>query len=850
MTKSDRQLPLFPSSRTFFDRYALWVLMIFGFMVPTVFLMARTAVQSHQNKVQDWLPKNYSETRDLVEFRKNFAGDQFIVVSWEGCRIGDDPLTVGAVQDDPRIQRLAGLLTGKVVGESIESLSGDEGPAMEEVERLRLESDLPEYFSSVTTARETLTRMTDGPHAMSYKTAVKRLTGSLIGADGHTSCLVVFLSDHALGKFREVLARPTSGWLRVLHPEGMLFRAMRAAGIDPEQAVIGGPPVDNVSIDQEGQRTLLRLAGLAGLLGLVLAWCSLRSIVLTGMVFTCGIVSAASSLAAVAIAGDHTDAILFSMPPLVYVLAMSGAVHLINYYRQAVIDHGEDLAAERALWMGWKPALLCSITTALGLLSLCTSDLTPIRKFGIFAALGVVMTLATLFLLLPAMLKLWSGCIRVPATVADKSQQASWSDRFWERLGRGIVRQYGWVLVASVLFIGVMGYGLTKIRSSVDLMKLFGPEARILHDYRWLESNIGRLVPMEIVLRVDHRCMTDEVQKQKDFEAGIPLRKTMSMLDRVELVRDVQREIERKFGAYGQDVVGPSMAVTTFVPAIPKKEKSASSIAKRTAFEVSMENNFADLKNSGYLQTDSATGDELWRISLRVAAFKDVDYGVFSHELKELVDPLVATSVAGVSGNVTAVQTTYTGVIPIVYKAQRSLLESLASSTWWSFASITPLLMLVSRGFLAGLVAMLPNILPVVVIFGAMGWMGVNIDIGSMMAASIALGVAVDDTIHYLTWFRHELNDTGCRHAAIIGAYRHCATPTLQAALINGMGLSVFAFSTFMPTRKFGYLMLTILVAGMVAELILLPALLASPLGRTFKPATKSAAAKKLRIAA
>ena len=70
------------------------------------------------------------------------------------------------------------------------------------------------------------------------------------------------------------------------------------------------------------------------------------------------------------------------------------------------------------------------------------------------------------------------------------------------------------------------------------------------------------------------------------------------------------------------------------------------------------------------------------------------------------------------------------------YKAQRSLLESLASSTWWSFASITPLLMLVSRGFLAGLVAKLPNILPVVVIFGAMGWMGINIDIGSMMAAS------------------------------------------------------------------------------------------------------------------
>ena len=130
---------------------------------------------------------------------------------------------------------------------------------------------------------------------------------------------------------------------------------------------------------------------------------------------------------------------------------------------------------------------------------------------------------------------------------------------------------------------------------------------------------------------------------------------------------------------------------------------------------------------------------------------------------------------------------------------------------------------------------MLPNVLPVVVVFGGMGWRNTAIDIGSMMSASIALGVAVDDTIHYLTWFREELDQTGNRHQAILGAYRRCATPTLQAALINGLGPSVFAFSTFAPTRQFGYLMLTILLAGVVAELILLPALLAGPLGTAFQ---------------
>jgi predicted RND superfamily exporter protein len=115
-----------------------------------------------------------------------------------------------------------------------------------------------------------------------------------------------------------------------------------------------------------------------------------------------------------------------------------------------------------------------------------------------------------------------------------------------------------------------------------------------------------------------------------------------------------------------------------------------------------------------------------------------------------------------------------------------------------------------------------------------MGWLGIPVDIGSMMAASIALGVAVDDTIHFLAWFREDLEKVGNRRDATVAAYSRCATPTLQAALVNGLGLSVFAVSSFTPTARFGWLMLTILVAGVIAELVMLPSLLFSPLGKAF----------------
>jgi predicted RND superfamily exporter protein len=136
---------------------------------------------------------------------------------------------------------------------------------------------------------------------------------------------------------------------------------------------------------------------------------------------------------------------------------------------------------------------------------------------------------------------------------------------------------------------------------------------------------------------------------------------------------------------------------------------------------------------------------------------------------------------------------------------------------------------------------MLPNVLPIFMVFGGMGLLGVDVDVGSMMTASIALGVAVDDTIHYLNWFRDELDRVGDRKQAILAAYKHCATPTLQAAVISGLGLSIFAFSTFTPTQRFGCLMLVILWLGAIAELIYFPALLAGPLGSVFKPRKRKA---------
>ena len=106
---------------------------------------------------------------------------------------------------------------------------------------------------------------------------------------------------------------------------------------------------------------------------------------------------------------------------------------------------------------------------------------------------------------------------------------------------------------------------------------------------------------------------------------------------------------------------------------------------------------------------------------------------------------------------------TYTGVIPLIYKAQRELLNDLVESFLLAFGVIALVMIVVLRDLRSGLLAMVPNIFPAVVIFGLMGWCSIWIEIGSIMTASAAMGIAVDDTFHLLTWYRRGLRQ---QHAA------------------------------------------------------------------------------------
>jgi predicted RND superfamily exporter protein len=796
---------------------------------------------------------------------------------------------------------------------------------------------------------------------------------------------------------------------------------------------MGGPPIDNVAIDEEGRITLVRLVGYSAILGLALAYICLRNVKLTIMVFFVGGVSAAMCLGVVWWSGDGIDAILLTMPALVYVLGMSGAIHLVNYYRQEVVKGGLVGAPERMLAHAWFPCTLCSVTTAIGLLSLCSSNILPIYKFGLYSAIGVMGTLVLLFTYLPAALNTF---VPSPPDNLQSLDDEESQNPFWARLVEWLTRHYVFTGVAMVGAMLVAGFGILSMRTSVRLLKMFDSDAQIIQDYSWLEQNFGKLVPMELVVRQPPRMqreLLESVEPAEQAAGGSEAGRgstaesvesvlALNLLERAEAIARIQSVIERTFGPQGLDVAGRSLSAVTFLPDLPPPSNDYSPL--RAKYNRELLAGRDQLLQSDYMRQELEgpyTDSELWRISLRISALSDVDYGAFVDQLRRAIEPVLEAyrireqalrdvadargglarttgqdgagkaefghvlllglekpqplaqqpilrdgakrftadamdagradesetgrladavdqraifaatlaelldnaplrpsawqnpaSVNGAGWGRSAewgkalakydcvillgdhpeydlpfirdharkfidyrrfdaadveptvingipsvsvqrpLQAIYTGVVPVVYKAQRTLLESLVVSFIWSFISVgltmaalmapgrLPLGIFgpssIAYGLGAGLLTMLPNVFPVVLIFGLLGWLGVTIDIGTMMTASVAMGIAVDDTIHFLTHYRHYLEEGATRQEAVVSTYRRVAPAMLQTSIIAGVGLFVFALSTFTPTQRFGTLMLLLLGSAVWGDLLLLPALLVSPLGRVVRP--------------
>ncbi len=737
--------------------------------LPPVLFGAALATRATPNSPLDWVPGDFPARREYDEFTRVFGSGDVVVASWDGCTLDDGRL-------DELAKRLRDSAAFRLNGHSL--------------------------LDRVTTGREAVAFLTQPMTGIERSEAVHRLRGTLVGPDGKTTCVVVSLTAAGLADRSRVVAE--------------LRKAIEETCLIPESRQhLAGPAIDGLAVDDASRQTLDRLAIPSAAVTFGVCWWCLRSLRAAGVVFGLAVYCQAVTLSLIHWSGGSMTALLIVLPPLVQVLAVAGGVHLINYYFDALRTGDPDDAPRRALQAGWLPCVLSAGTTAVGTASLLVSQLSPVRQFGGYASAGVLLTAGLLLTLIPAALAFkplqpdrLSGKTRPPDENEDEDDPAA--DRHerdragWQRLTLFLSRYHLPVAAVILAVTAVAGRDALSARTSVRIETLFPANSRILSDYRWIESRLGPLVPIEVVLTCDADC-------------------TLSPRDRLWLVWRVHREL---LGIKG---VGGATSAVTFIPHLSSPDGLPAD-ARRAVVEQALDGvrpAWIDLR-----QLEEQGKTQRWRATAFVPAGGNSDYGAFLRTVRERVAPVLIGSdgrpLPGVSLGVT-------GVMPLVHGIQRQLMSDLVASFATAFALIAVVMTILQAGVAAGLVAMIPNVFPTVIVFGLLARLGTALDIGTVMTASVALGIAVDDTLHFLTFFRRGVDAGQTRRAAVLGAYLHCGRAMVQTSVICGAGLAVFAFSDFLPTARFAYLMALLFAAALVGDLILLPALLLGPFGQLFE---------------
>lgn len=730
-----------------------WSLVVVAISLPAVLWGAVRALQIEIDDTSAWFGAGHAAKADYDRFTRDFENGDLLVISWTGCEVGDPRLDefVRDLRESPQFQSEAGQ----------------------------------RYFDRVTCGADFYRSLRDAPLELTHEEAVQRLRGSVLGADGKSTCAVVTFSKAGVADRAQAVQR--------------VRRALGACGIAEPERRLAGPIMDGYEVHLATNQSLDIFGPLSAIVVLFSCRLCLRSWSVAGIVFALSFYCQALALACVHFSGQQMSPLMIVMPPLILVLGVSGGIHLVNYHYDA-LDRGDpSTAAIRAFRIGWLPCVLSIGTTAIGMMSLIVSDLQPIRLFGLFSAIGVLITLGLLFLIIPGAFEMWHPQL-MPAAEPQGAQRRR---TLLRAIGSWLGRHHGIVTAGSVAAMLIPGYFISRLTTSVRIETLFSAQARILQDYRWLEHHIGPLVPIEVLLR---------------FPAGC----TLNDYERLQLVAETQRALVKL------DQVSGALSAATLLPdTITRRTRS---IALRVVANKRLGKARPQLIQAGFLHDGPDV--QQWRLNVRVSALDDLDYGDFLRVVRAQVEPVLLKRAAGGGNDPTCL---VTGAMPLVHDLQHELFRDLFASFLSALVLITVVMMFSQRGILAGLVAMVPNVFPIVLLFGLLAWARIPLDIGSVMTASIALGIAIDGTLHFLTFFRRGLDAGATRIEAVQSAYEHCARAMTESSAICAVGLATFAFSKFLPTQRFAALMVGLIAAAWVGDLVVLPSLLAGPCGHCFR---------------
>lgn len=721
------------------------------------------------NDISAWISKSDPAYKDYERFRNEFGGGRTLLIALESDRLfTPESLTfirdiTADLQRVEFVRRVDSMATATIVtaiptsAVSGVSRTDDEGGI--EVTPLLDEIDTPEKAES---ARR---RVLDD----------HLLRGDLASEDGRVTAISVTFDEDHIDKVRGTVIEKIHQVVDPRLPAGM-------------RAHYNG----SLEISENYNRVTLRNTRLLTPPILVLTFLGVfvmfRAWKTTALVVVAVLASAVWTMGIYTLLGFKYNVLASMIPPLIIVLAIADDVHIVQHFihelresgnhRQAFMSSVQHLAL---------PLFGASATTALGLLSLATSNVLSVRTFGIGSAVGVMVDFAMSLVFLPTLLTL------VPPDTAPPPQER-WLMKPLRRVAHFSMSHARLVLGGLLLASVVAMTGIWKLRVDTNHINFFGPSHPLHQSAEVIDRQLSGVYSFSIMLDgpPDSMKAPETMQRMETLRSHIEklpfVRKVVSPAD---YVKRVNRELH---GGADEAAVLPA---------------SADAIAQELfVFELS---------SAGRRELQRLVSSDYSRAQVSVKLASMSSDLVF--EQINRADVLAREVFAG-----TNVTPTVTGSGRIFSTLDHYLVTSQLSSFATAFVTVFAVIFVVFRSARFGLLGVVANAVPVLAVLGVMGWMGISLNIATVMVASVALGITDDDTIHFIGRYRREAEAGVDTASAIETATTHEGRASLTTAFINSTAFGIMLLSDYKPTAWFGGLMALTMAMAFITEVLIVPA--------------------------
>ena len=568
-----------------------------------------------------------------------------------------------------------------------------------------------------------------------------------------------------------------------------------------EQVYLAGSPIIAEQVKANIKLDMRRFTMLTLVLVLILLAVIFRQAKMVLLPLLVVIPTLLMTFAMLAITKQPIQTPLTILPSFILALGVADAVHFLTAYKRAFAKSASiKRAVVKAMDKTAIPMLLTSLTTAVGLLSFSGAGIVPIANLGIFAAFGVLLAFVVTVVILPLAIKFLK--------VKPKVREAKTSGRYEAFVGRLVPmvtqKAKAIVLATSALMVFAF-YSIAQLEFAHNPLKWFDEQTPVRQATELMGDKMSGVIPVELLINTGVANGAKSAQFLHALEGFV-----LELRELGEKQQQNPNEIQ---------TIGKVIAVTDILKEVNLALHDDNQAFYRVPYndeQIAQEFLLIEMGNGERLFQLIDSDYQTARVTVMVPWLNATDFPALEAQIMQSYKKHLS-SVSNIE---------MTGIIAILMQTMNEVIHTTAFSYTLAFLLVAVMMVLLLRNLRFGLVAMVPNVFPVAMILAAMYWFNIPLDMFTLLVGTIAIGLAVDDTIHFMHNFKAEREKGATTEQAItntlLGAGR-AMTITTTALVI---GFMVFTLSSMSNLQYFGMLTAACILLALVADFIVAPALM------------------------